>query len=254
MGRLAGAVLSSPAAIPSASVLLVRDEPFEVLMLHRHAGNSFAPGAWVFPGGATEPRDEELARSYADGSTLAAMRLTAARETFEETGVWLGAPLGDAGEKREALLRGEIAFGTILAEAPLDPERLVWTSRWITPLGLPKRFDTWFFVVAVARDTVATAEQREAVDVVWIAPSAALARRAEMKLLFPTMRNLEAIVPCHGSRELIESRRGAVIEPVQPVLVAGKPTLPCTSAHSPPRIPARSPSTARGPGSSAPPP
>jgi hypothetical protein len=44
--------------------------------------------------------------------------------------------------------------------------------------------------------------------------------------VFPTIRNLEALTGFGTTRELLESRRGAIIEPVQPVLVNGKPALP----------------------------
>lgn len=226
MGGLAGAVLSDVVPVPAASVLLVRDDPFEVLMLRRHSDSRVAPDAWVFPGGAVEAGDEELARRFGDGSTLDTMRITAAREAFEEAGVWLGAPLADAPAKRDALLRRELTISDLLAEGPMDLASLVWTSRWITPAGMPWRFDTWFFVTAVDRGVVASAEQQEAVEVAWISPAEALRRKREMKMLFPTLKNLEAVAAFATAAELVASRRGAVIEPVQPILVDGKPTLP----------------------------
>jgi 8-oxo-dGTP pyrophosphatase MutT (NUDIX family) len=218
-----------PAAmpLPAASVIVLRDSPFEVLMLRRHEKSSFVPNAWVFPGGIAEESDTELARLIGDGSILDTMRVTAARETFEETGLWLGAPLTDADRKRRALLDGNVALKDLIAEAPVDLTQLVWTSRWITPAGIPKRFDTYFFLASVSRDAVATAEQNEIVDVTWLHPSEALARHAarEMQMVFPTLRNLEALTSFGTSAALIESRRNAVIEAVEPVLVNGKPTL-----------------------------
>jgi hypothetical protein len=104
----------------------------------------------------------------------------------------------------------------------------VWTSRWITPAGIPKRFDTYFFLTTVSRDAFATAEQNEVVEVTWIHPSAALAKHAarEMQMVFPTLRNLEAITGFANATELLDARRGATIEAIEPVLVNGKPTLP----------------------------
>lgn len=174
---MAGEVLTP---LPAASVIVLRDDPFEVLLLRRHEKSSFVPNAWVFPGGIAEESD---------------MRATATRETFEETGL------------------------------RLDPEALVATSRWITPEGIPKRFDTLFFVAAVPRDAVVKIDGLEIVESMWIAPAEALARR-DLHLVFPTIKNLEAIAAFSNSAELIASRRDAVIEPVQPVLVNGKPTLP----------------------------
>lgn len=220
MGGMAGPVLTP---LPAASVILLRDAPLEVLMLRRHGGASFVPNAWVYPGGIAEELDHEIAH----GDVLNALRITALRETFEEAGVWLGAALDDAEHKRRRLLAGSLTMRHLLAEAPADLEKLVWTSRWITPEGLPKRFDTYFFLAGVTRDVVATPEENEAVEVAWISPADALARHAanEMQMVFPTLRNLETLTGFDTVEELMESRRGATIEPVQPVLVDGRPTL-----------------------------
>ena len=200
----------------AASAIVLR-EPFEVLLMRRHAGASFMPNAWVFPGGIAEELDHELG----------GLKVTAARETFEETGVWLGAPLDDAEHKRRRLLAGNMSVRHLLAEAPLDVDTLVLTSRWITPVGVPKRFDTSFFLVKVPPDTIATAEENEAVDVTWLHPAEALAKHAarELQMVFPTLRNLEALCGFDTVEALIDSRRGIAVEPIMPVLVDGKPTL-----------------------------
>jgi 8-oxo-dGTP pyrophosphatase MutT (NUDIX family) len=185
--------------IPSASAIVLRDSsPYEVLMMRRHARASFVPDAWVFPGGAVE----EIDRVRAGGDLLNTMRYAAARELLEETGVSLG--------------------------EPLDLEKLVWTSRWITPEGLPKRFDTYFFLTLAPRGIIAVADRREAVDVLWIPPAEAIERslNGDFPMVFPTLKNLEALVGFQSARELIESRRGAEIPTIQPVLVNGKPALP----------------------------
>lgn len=191
--------------IPAASVILLRDHPLEVLMIRRHAQSSFVPDAWVFPGGAVDPQDATLS----DGSILNTMRVAAARELFEETGIWLG--------------RGKVDFRS------LDLERLVWTSHWITPVGGPKRFDTYFFLACVGRDTLTILQPSEAVDSIWISPADAVQRSMEGKfpLVFPTLKNLEAIVGFRSSSELLEARRKAEITTTRPVIVVegGKKTI-----------------------------
>ena len=52
MGRMAEVT-----PVPAASVILLRDDPFEVLMIRRHEKRSFAPDVWAFPGGAVEESD-----------------------------------------------------------------------------------------------------------------------------------------------------------------------------------------------------
>jgi 8-oxo-dGTP pyrophosphatase MutT (NUDIX family) len=181
--------------IPAASVIALRDDPFEVLMIRRHEKRSFAPDVWAFPGGAVEESDRR-------GDLLNSMRVAAARELREETGISLG--------------------------EPLDLEKLVWTSHWITPEGLPKRFDTYFFLTRVDRDTKLTLQESEAVDSIWISPADAVQRHfaGDFPLVFPTLKNLEAIVGFKCAADLIESRRNADITPIRPRIVNGKIVLP----------------------------
>ena len=152
-------------------------------MILRHEKSSFVPSAWVFPGGAVDFED-------GPAGTLDTLQRAALREVLEETGV---------------RLTGE----------------LVLTSRWITPAGLPKRFDTWFFLAAAPADVVIKLQEEEAVDFLWIAPSEAIARNAagNLPMVFPTIRNLEALLPFESVSGLMDTRRSAVVDPVQPVLV-----------------------------------
>jgi 8-oxo-dGTP pyrophosphatase MutT (NUDIX family) len=198
--------------IPAASVILLRDSPLEVLMLRRNQKSTFVPDAWVFPGGAVDPTDQELG----DGTELGTMRVAAARELFEESGVWLGATLEGADEKRRALLAGETTFAALDGEAPLALDGLVLTSRWITPVGVPRRFDTCFFLAIAGRDVVASVENVEAVEVVWIDPAEAI---ETLQIVFPTQKNLEAITGFASAEELLASRRGVEIPTTRPVLV-----------------------------------
>jgi recombination protein RecT len=184
--------------LPAASVILLRDGPFEVLMIRRHENRSFAPDVWAFPGGGLE--DEDVRRG--GGILLNAMRYAAARELVEETAI----SLGDA----------------------LDLEKLVWTSRWITPEGLPKRFDTYFFLACVGRATATKLQKSEAVDSIWISPAGAVQRHVagDFPLVFPTLKNLEALVGFKSSAELMDSRRKADIPTTRPRIVDGKIVLP----------------------------
>jgi 8-oxo-dGTP pyrophosphatase MutT (NUDIX family) len=206
--------------VPAASVILLRDSPLEVLMIRRHAKSTFVPDAWVFPGGVVDATDYDLG----DGTELGTMRVAAARELFEESGIWLGATLTDAEGKRRALLAGETTFAVIVREAPLDLSGLVWTSRWITPVGVPRRFDTYFFLAMAGRDAIASAENVEAVEVRWIAPAEAIEK---LQIVFPTLKNLEAIAGFTSAEELLASRRGAQIATTRPVVVieGGKKTI-----------------------------
>jgi 8-oxo-dGTP pyrophosphatase MutT (NUDIX family) len=186
---MAGTIVT-PGAIPAASVILLRESPLEVLMILRHEKSSFVPNNWVFPGGAIDPQDGEP-------GTIDAARNAAVRELWEETSI------------------------------SLDAE-LVLTSRWVTPAGLPKRFDTFFFLAIAPRHAPVALQEEEAVDSIWIAPATALERNREgdFPMVFPTIRNLEAIAGAVSAAKLIASRRGAHIEPVEPVMVNNRPVMP----------------------------
>lgn len=215
----AGAVVAVP-AVPAASVLVMRP-PFDVLMIRRHERSSFAPNAWVFPGGVAETVDYEIGRDDGTGGTIDVMRITAARELFEETGLWLGQGLADVEHERRRLLAGSVTYRQLLTGGPVDFSQLVWTSHWITPVGRPKRFDAYFFLVKSPEGAVATVEHDEAVEVTWLSPAAALARHAagDFQMLFPTIMNLMALDGFASIDELLAARLGAEIPVIQPVIV-----------------------------------
>ena len=86
----------TPAAVrPAATVLLLRDGPqgVEVLMTRRSMTASFAPGAYVFPGGGIDDGDRTAhglarRRPSQDDARLT-QAIAAIRESFEELGVLL---------------------------------------------------------------------------------------------------------------------------------------------------------------------
>ncbi|HYD49462.1 MAG TPA: NUDIX hydrolase [Terriglobales bacterium] len=149
-----------PGAHPAATVTLLRDGPgrIEVLLVRRHASLAFHGGAWVFPGGRIDADDYRVAAS--DDPAQAA-RYAAMREAQEEAAV-------------------EVA-----------PEALVLISRWVTPEGLPKRFDAWFFAAAAGEGEI-TVDGGEIDDYRWMQPAEALAAqgRDEIDLPPPTYMTL----------------------------------------------------------------
>jgi 8-oxo-dGTP pyrophosphatase MutT (NUDIX family) len=205
--------------IPAASVLVLRDGPLEVLMMRRHEKSSFVPGVWVFPGGAVDDADRRVAGGTAGG--LDVMKVCAIRELFEEAGVWIGEPFPDRERVRHGLLDGSTDFETLCRDYPPHIDDLVLTSRWVTPLGIPRRFDTFFFLARAPKICEPIAEEREATELVWIEPDVARQRCRErsMPMVFPTIRNLEAIRGFRSIDELIASRRDVDIPVTRPVLV-----------------------------------
>src|SRR4026207_219340 len=89
--------------VPAATVMCLRDgdDGMEVFMIVRHEKSDVHAGALVFPGGRVDPEDYELAADAGmcpaeDGgaASMAALRVAAVRETFEECGVLLARSRG----------------------------------------------------------------------------------------------------------------------------------------------------------------
>ena len=150
------AVQKMPRPKDAATLILVRRDRGspEMLMGQRHAGHSFMPNKFVFPGGRLErsdyhaPAASELRADVharlsigCDPKRARALALAAIRETFEETGLALGRPHDQAAIKRA----GE--WGRFLATG-LAPslDVLEFIARAITPPYRPKRFDARFFM------------------------------------------------------------------------------------------------------------
>lgn len=190
---------ASPAR-PSATVLLVRDDPFEVLMVRRHAAATFAD-ALVFPGGVVEPEDDGVhwAAVATGGAALSpaerALRIAAFRETWEEVGVLIGHP-ADAASALAHQMRDGPPFGAALDALGLrlDLDALVPFAHWITPEMASKRYDTHFFLARAPHEQAGCCDGQETVALEWIAPRTLLDRadvtEAHGKLMFPTRLNV----------------------------------------------------------------
>ena len=69
---------------------------------------------------------------------------------------------------------------------------LVPYAHWITPEGMKKRFDTWFFLAAAPPEQIGMHDGKESTDSIWLSPREALDGGASGRftLPFPTTRNL----------------------------------------------------------------
>ncbi|KIK58202.1 hypothetical protein GYMLUDRAFT_45414 [Collybiopsis luxurians FD-317 M1] len=141
---------SSSAAAPSAPVtprpsasLVIINERNEVLLVQRNQKASAFGGVTVFPGGNYDKKQDS------------SLRITAIRETFEESGLLIASPLSGRippdsvlDEARFAVHGQKKTFQDFLNEYRLkaDVDALLPFTAWITPAGPPKRFHTQFFV------------------------------------------------------------------------------------------------------------
>lgn len=192
---------------PAATVLLLRDQPHgvEVLMTRRSRHASFAPGAYVFPGGSIDAEDAALhawaTRRMTESDAQLTEALAAIRESFEELGVLLahhvsGAPV-TAADVAALDRRAPLAAQCAAHQLQLAAADLFLLARWITDRDLPKRFDVPFFVARLPAGQKPVPDNSEQFEPVWVRPEDALNRHAagHFDIIFPTVRTLKRLQP-----------------------------------------------------------
>ena len=235
---------ASVTARPASTILLLRDgaaREIEIFMMVRHHEIEFSSGALVFPGGSVDPADREIIarpelHAGGEGCDAAALsfRIAAIRETFEESGILLARPRGSkdlvearqaasiAARHRAALAERKTTFPDILDETGmvLALDELVAYAHWVTPEGMSKRFDTWFFLAAAPPEQLGAHDGRESTDSLWLSAREAVAggESGRFKLPFPTTRNLIKLGKQPNVRAALDDARGKPVVTVMPVL------------------------------------
>ena len=196
----------APAPVrPAATVLLLRDAPqgIEVLMTRRSMTASFAPGAYVFPGGGIDAADAQAHGHSTRRATQSDGHLTQAiaaiRESFEELGILLarhadGSHLDTA---QIAALDRKAPFAAQCAAQglTLSGGEVFVLAHWVTDRDLPRRFDVPFLVARMPEGQEPVADESEQFEPLWVRPADALARHAagQFFIIFPTIRTLERL-------------------------------------------------------------
>ncbi|MGK2915625.1 MAG: NUDIX hydrolase [Porticoccaceae bacterium] len=220
----------------AATVILVRDctRGVEVLMLERSGKSESFGGAFVFPGGKVDLHDahRDYATLYSGHTDEDASQILKVpqyglaywtggiRECFEEVGILLAydqrgemVSFRDSAVKqrfaahRDSLNRGEKNLLEICREEHLRlaTDQMYYYSHWVTPVPMPRRFDTRFFVCPVPPHQEPIIDNHEAVSQCWINPAEALRRGKEgsLQIFFPTIRNLVGIAGFDDTRSLL---------------------------------------------------
>ncbi|MFE4996510.1 NUDIX hydrolase [Streptomyces mirabilis] len=227
----------------AATVMLLKDTPTTpvVHMLRRRASMAFAGGAYAYPGGGVDPRDDEHQIRWAgptrawwanrlstDETSAQAVVCAAVRETYEEAGVLLAGPTPDTvvgdttGEDweadRAALVARDLSFAEFLDRRGLvlRSDLLgVWT-RWITPEFESRRYDTWFFVAALPEGQRTRNASTEADRTVWILPADAADGydKGELLMMPPTVATLRQLIPYDSAADVLAAAPARDLTPV----------------------------------------
>ena len=99
-------------------------------------------------------------------------------------------------------------------------DELVPYAHWITPEGMPKRFDTWFFLAAAPPDQAGRMTARSSTDSIWVSPREALAggESGRFKLPFPTTRNLIKLGKHRTVKAALDEPAAKPVVTVMPVM------------------------------------
>ena len=235
-------IITTP-PVDAASVLLLRDsdQGLQVLLLRRHQASQVLGGAYVFPGGKLDAEDhapevlqslseapehlrQRLHEAAIEPARAAGLFMAALREAFEECGVLAGQD--HAGPALAAQLRKQMAQASWhqslrQGQLRLRTDLLLPWSRWITPRQpsvTNKRFDTRFFLASVVDDQVASHDNFETTDSVWLTPRQALQRYAagEIDLIAPQIMSLYQLKmhrTVHEALQEARQRPPALVEP-----------------------------------------
>ena len=190
---------------PAATVLLMRDGPqgTEVLMTRRSMTASFAPGAYVFPGGVIDAADAQTHSMAQRRPTQSDLHLTQAiaaiRESFEELGILFA-------RHADGRWADNADIAQIDRKAPFAPQcqakgltlaadQVFVLAHWITDRDLPRRFDVPFLVARMPEGQTPVADESEQFEPVWVRPQDALTRHeaGDFFMVYPTIRTLERL-------------------------------------------------------------
>ncbi|MGW6541929.1 NUDIX hydrolase [Streptomyces massasporeus] len=240
---LAAGTLTPVTPKRAATVMLLKDGGSgpAVHMLRRRASMAFAGGAYAYPGGGVDPRDDDhhvrwagptrawwAERLGVDEKAAQAIVCAAVRETYEEAGVLLAGPAADAvvGDTtgadwetdRAALVARDLSFAEFLDRRGLvlRSDLLGAWTRWITPEFEARRYDTWFFVAALPEGQRTRNASTEADRTVWIAPREAAAGydKGELLMMPPTIATLRQLTAYETAAGALDAAPGRDLTPV----------------------------------------
>lgn len=235
---------SAPVGIPAATIIIFRNAsdggPPEVLMTVRSRNMTFAGGMAVFPGGRVDPEDYALGEIVAAQHGLApdeaAHQIAAVRETLEETGLALGLSGqidAASAEAARAMLAETGALAPVLEAFgwQLDLAQITPFARWFPKNeAITRVYDTRFYLADLRTGAVEVSiDHAENTRLFWTTAQGALdaAERGEIKLIFPTRRNLERLALFASYAEAKAQAEAIPVKTIMPRVVEqdGKPWL-----------------------------
>ena len=191
-------------------------------MVRRHERSAFG-SAYAFPGGVLEPADRRVhdrCRGITANTANRVLELedngldyysAAVRELFEEVGVLFAESDLDEtrlGAARARLNDGSLSWDEFVAanDLRLDCSVLRYFSFWITPVELPKRYSTRFFLAKLPTEQAASHCGGELTDSCWMSARDVLRARTAQQMIvhYPTCKTLERLAEFDSTDVLLE--------------------------------------------------
>lgn len=197
----------------------------ELLMVQRSKDLSFAGAATVFPGGKIHDSDRTIAVTVeGQDHNEAAARIAGIREVLEETGLVIGmheSPTAKEAATARAMLDRNENLQPVLNEFgwTLDLESLVPFARWLPKFKAGRIFDTRFYLTDLGSGKVdLTPDLGENTRLFWSSAADALAmvEQGDLKMIYPTRRNLERLAGFSSFAEASEHAQSTPIVTVSP--------------------------------------
>ncbi len=86
---------------------------------------------------------------------------------------------------------------------------------------ISRRFDAWFFLALAPAHSPPKPDGVETTDAAWFEPRVALEAQGagELALAFPTVRQLESLLPFGTADEALAAHRERTVEPILPKVI-----------------------------------
>jgi len=231
----------------AATVILLRDHmhgSFEIFLVKRHKNSAFMGNNYVYPGGVVDKEDSnpeilQFCKGISEDASKKALipfMVTGIRELFEEAGMLLAYNSG--GEpfafrdvetierfnhyrvllQKKAITMVKIAQNEHLFYAI---DRLYHFAYWITPEARPLRYNTHFFLANSPEGQVASADEKETTDGIWITPYVALEENLKRHIVLspPTLKTLEDLARFRSKEEAINFSETCEKKPILSLLL-----------------------------------
>jgi len=260
------------APLDAATVILLREtpaaNPFELLLMRRHAKQSFMGKAFVYPGGQLDPADCTPGLAvFASGITAEDVKqrlnepdlpnekalgllFAAVRETFEESGVLLArSTSGKDIDFNDQKIRERFAeYRTMIHQQEMTLEDLaekeglffklkdlIPFAHWVTPEAERKRFDTRFFMARMPFGQEPVHDSREMTETLWTTPGKAFSKHdaGEILLMPPTLKTIDEMAGRSSVAELLSWASSTTIRTIMPQISSDGDSIIIKFPHDP---------------------